>query len=284
MSSMRSQQDSFYDAFTYREDAHVNSIKCFAVTTAAPPPQMLNWTHSYSQESDTNTIMKYLQETIAQDCPPPDELLKSIGMGFRKHLKDGQFRIQNGKLIMLQSILADNKTIILTVVPDSLRNKLFDRYHAGPTGGHMGEYKTLFRMRLRFFWPKMRSDIKKWCSGCAHCISYNVWRSRKSELYFLWPVIIPFWIMHFNIWSPGHQVDKANNKGYLLNCMCDLMQFIVSSVTHNVTAPHLSQLFMFDVILLFGMCAVVIIDKGGSNFKACSKKCVQPSRSHAGLP
>ena len=158
MSSM-SQQDSFYDAFTYGEDAHVNSIQCFAVTTAATPPQTLNWTHSYSQDSDTSTIMKYLQETTAQDCPPLDELLKSIGMGFRKHLKDGRFRIQNGKLILLQSILADKKAVILTVVPDSLRKKLFDHYHAGPTGGHMGEHKTLFRMRLRFFWPKMRSDI-----------------------------------------------------------------------------------------------------------------------------
>ena len=124
--------------------------------------------------------------------------------------------------------------------------------------------KTLFRIRLRFFWPTMREEVKTWVKGCAHCISYNVWRSRMSELHFSWPITVPFWIMHVDLWSPGLHEDADGNKGYLMNSMCDITQFVVSSPTTDITAAHLAQLFMADVVLTFGMCSVVVIDDGSS--------------------
>ena len=67
----------------------------------------------------------------------------------------------------------------------------------------MGEYKNLFRICMRFFWPGIRKDIKLWVKNCAYCCAYNVWRNRKSELYFSWPVTILFCIMHVDLWMPG---------------------------------------------------------------------------------
>ena len=65
-------------------------------------------------------------------------------------------------------------------------------YHAGPSGGHIGEYKILYRIRLRFFWPKLHEDIKQWIKNCTHCIAYNNWCNRRQLLIFSWLVIIPF--------------------------------------------------------------------------------------------
>ena len=74
--------------------------------------------------------------------------------------------------------------------------------------------------------------------------------------------------MHVDLWSPGDTTSSINEKGYLMNSMCDLTQFVISSVTFDTTALELSQLlFMSDVILTFGMCAPVIIVDEGSNFK-----------------
>ena len=42
--------------------------------------------------------------------------------------------------------------------------------------------------------------------------------------------------------------------------MCDLTQFVVSSVTFDTKATVLAKLFMEDVILSFGMVAVVVVD------------------------
>jgi hypothetical protein len=52
-----------------------------------------------------------------------------------------------------------------------------------------------------------------------------------------------------------------------MNTMCDMSQFVVSSITFDITALQLSQLFMSDVVLTFGMCAVLVVDEG-SSFKS----------------
>ena len=70
--------------------------------------------------------------------------------------------------------------------------------------------------------------------------------------------------MHVDLWSPGAIEDDTGNKGYLLNSMDDISQFIISSPTTDITAVHLGKLFMAEVIFAYGMCSVVVIDDGSS--------------------
>lgn len=81
-----------------------------------------------------------------------------------------------------------------------------------------------------------------------------------SELHFSWPITVPFWIIHVDLWAPGLQEDDDGNKVYLMNSMCNISQFVVSSPTTDITVAHLAQLFMKYVVLSFDMCSVVIID------------------------
>ena len=70
-----------------------------------------------------------------------------------------------------------------------------------------------------------------------------------------------------DIWSPGTVVtNDQGNTGYLMDSMCDLTKFVVSTITFNITSHELAKLFMADVILSFEMCAIVVIDDG-STFK-----------------
>ena len=57
--------------------------------------------------------------------------------------------------------------------------------HATPVAGHMAEYKTLYRIRLRFFWPRMRTDIKERIHKCPHYTLTYRWRRHGQELFFL---------------------------------------------------------------------------------------------------
>ena len=77
-------------------------------------------------------------------------------------LKEKRIQIVNKKLVLFMPILANHRHVMLIVVLISLRRKLFSHYHAGSTCGHMVKYTTLYRVRLRLFWPKLREDIKKW--------------------------------------------------------------------------------------------------------------------------
>ena len=106
----------------------------------------------------------------------------------------------------------------------------------------------------------MRQDIKLWIKMCAHCVAYNIWRNRKSELYFSWPVTTPFYIMHCDLWMPGKLVDESGKTLQLLNCMCDLTQFVISILVDDACSENLGKLFMEQVVLSFGMVAVVVVD------------------------
>ncbi|CAB4020149.1 Hypothetical predicted protein [Paramuricea clavata] len=55
------------------------------------------------------------------------------------------------------------------VVPKALRKQIFDLLHDSKTGGHFGINKTIGKIKAKFYWPKLRDDVKKWCAQCDLC-------------------------------------------------------------------------------------------------------------------
>ena len=243
------------ESFSHSDAMQCDTSQCYFTTT---PPETLDWGKAYKEDVDTNLIMSKL--TTIKEGKWDEESLSKINSAYKLPLRDGRIQIVNNKLVLFKPILANQRNIMLIIVPTPLRRKMFSHYHAGPSGGHMGEYKTLYRIRLRFFWPRLREDIKEWIRKCAHCIAYNVWRNRRQEMHFSWPVTIPFYIMHLDIWSPGNVLADHKNGGHLLNCMCDLTQFVVFCILTDTTAAALSEIFMSQVVLSFGMVAIVVVD------------------------
>ena len=64
-------------------------------------------------------------------------------------------------------------------------------------------------------------------------------------------------------WAHGNRQRRTI---HILIGMCDLTQFVVSSITHDINAMALAQSFMSDIVMTFGTCLVVAIDDG-STFK-----------------
>ena len=104
-------------------------------------------------------------------------------------------RIKNERLIILSPIASANKLLTLIVVPTKLRKTTFQAYHTTGVGGHMGSYKTLLILCMRFFWPKMKSDVFAWVRQCAGCLATNGTRRENSSLVFSWPLATPFAIL-----------------------------------------------------------------------------------------
>ena len=59
----------------------------------------------------------------------------------------------------------------LLVVPQSLVPLVIQSLHNGVGGGHLGLTKPLAKVKDRFFWPEMRSDVEDWCQQCSSCAS-----------------------------------------------------------------------------------------------------------------
>ena len=131
--------------------------------------------------------------------------------------------------------------------------------HASLIAGHMSEYKTLYRIRLHFFWPRMRADIKENIQQCSNCTLTCRWRRRGQELTISWPISSPSAILHVDLWSPGHMTNH-NSYIVLMSRICDMNQFVVVIPVPDETSTTLASHFMQHVLMKFGMCHLVVID------------------------
>ena len=78
-----------------------------------------------------------------------DQLVIKEKLVFRK------FESQDGTISRLQ-----------WVVPENLQKEVLDELHGGELSGHLGEEKTLSRLKERFYWPGHWNDIRNWCNTC----------------------------------------------------------------------------------------------------------------------
>ena len=147
-----------YDDLVYSNNERFVGAQCFLQTLA--PSSLFNWILAYADDKDTGTIIKAMIASKTSIVPTP--VIASVHKGYREYLKKALLTITGDKLLLCKLTNIADRYLGLIVVPVTLRRKLFAHYHSDPSGGHMGTYKTLFCLRMRFFWPHMREDIKQW--------------------------------------------------------------------------------------------------------------------------
>ena len=121
-------------------------------------PTTMDRTAAYNKDPSTRAMLNTVSQR--KHTPWSAQLLSTINSEYRTPLTNGSIQLIHNKLILLKPIFKDVKYVGLIIVPEDLRRVIFSHYHAGPSGGRMGEFKTLFRIRMRFFWPGIRKDIK----------------------------------------------------------------------------------------------------------------------------
>ena len=57
------------------------------------------------------------------------------------------------------------------MVPESKRQEVLKEIHAGVAGGHLGEEKTMSRLKERYYWLGHWTDVWEFCRTCSECTS-----------------------------------------------------------------------------------------------------------------
>ena len=201
--------------FNYKDDLHFTQLL----------PSADNWTEAYKLDEHIQFIMKLLQPKA--EFSKKD--LRSLPATYRP-LRESRTKLLNGRIVFLTPIGSVSRFLTLIVIPEQLRKRIFYTYHATPMRAHMGRYKTLLVIQLRFFWTGMRKDMFTWVAGC---VGYNPAKSRIREsagLVQSWPFTPPFAIISVDLWAPG-DIEDYRECNHLVNCMCYMTQFVVSIAT-----------------------------------------------------
>ena len=75
---------------------------------------------------------------------------------------------------MIESVLyyIETDKSVRLIPPECDHRELFVEAHSGAFGAHLRDAKVHGELSKHYWWPKMRSDISKWCQGCLVCATW----------------------------------------------------------------------------------------------------------------
>jgi Integrase zinc binding domain len=155
--------------------------KVFGWRNNRPVPSVVLFLYSSSfEQMDDNPDpngrdMAYMMQQIAREHKVKYAALLEGNKSYFKQWTDGKLEVENGILYQWEEPARATKIRQLQrrVVPKGLRRHIIVAYHATPLAGHVGIYKTYWRIVTRYWWPSLLRDIKEAVTTCAHCILGN---------------------------------------------------------------------------------------------------------------
>lgn len=149
---------------------------------------------------------------------------------------------------------------IAIVLPESLKDRVFNAYHDEPLGGHYGFRPTLRRIKEQFWFPLMESFIREKCSTCETCLSYKH-KTTNDERPRMMPIPDkPLQRIQIDVVGPFPASSKQNK--VLFTCIDYLTKFCFAKAYRNQT--HREFIHFLDYITQFvGFPEVIQTDNGG---------------------
>ena len=74
--------------------------------------------------------------------------LSSLAAHYRSAIAINTLGIVEGRLLFYETVPTTANKICRIIFPVSFRHTIFSLLHASPTAGHIGEYKTLYRIKV----------------------------------------------------------------------------------------------------------------------------------------
>ena len=76
--------------------------------------------------------------------------------------------VRNG-ILYRKLVVPDKDEKVQVVLPRCLKSQVLQQLHSDPSAGHLGTFKTLERVKARFYWIGWRRDTMRFVSHCQTC-------------------------------------------------------------------------------------------------------------------
>lgn len=83
-----------------------------------------------------------------------------------KTIEEGYVLVDN---VLKRKVQTEREVLTLTLLPKSLLPTALRMLHDNLQSGHLGLFKTLSRVRARFYRPKLATDVARYVSTCEQC-------------------------------------------------------------------------------------------------------------------
>lgn len=171
--------------------------------------------------------------------------------------------------------LTDDSDMWLRVVPKEERDQVLHDNHDVPTSGHLGIFKTFNRIRRKFYWPKMKSDIVSYVNRCRICSQTKPVQDKPPGFMGKRPEITRPWQMICTDLIGPLPRSTGGNKFLLVVADC-FSKFCLTFPLRSAVAASVVKKVEEHVILMFGAPQYILVDNGvqyrGIKFTSLAEK------------
>ena len=188
-----------------------------------------------------------------------------------KHLwlNKSQLVIKNGVLYYKWLSVGDQESLKL-LIPQKLKQEVLRMCHDSLFGGHMGRERTLWKMKISFFWPTMSRDCELYVSSCGICSRNKKSNRRPRAALSSYHVGAPLERVHLDVMGPLVRSEKGNK--LILLIVDQFTKWVEICPIPEQSAETTVKNFFESFICRFGVPLQVHTDQGrnfdGNLFKA----------------
>ena len=145
-------------------------------------------------------------------------------------------------------------------VPSKMRDNVLKSYHDALSGGHQGQERTYEAIRLKYFWPKMYSDIQTYVKTCEQCQQAKRYIHQKQALLKPLPIGQTFSRLHIDILGPINKTKEGYR--YILMVVDAFSKWTEAFPLHTMEAREVAWKIYDEVICRFGSPESILTDRG----------------------
>ena len=146
------------------------------------------------------------------------------------------------------------------VLPVKFRQEVFQRAHAGMSGGHLGLQKTELQVQRRVYWPTWRTDAKLWIKWCHPCAQYYRGSPPRQAELNPFPASYAFEVVSMNITGP-HPRSREGNE-YIMTVVDSFSKFAEAFPIRVHTAQVIARPLGDGVFSRYGVPLRLLSDQG----------------------
>ena len=144
------------------------------------------------------------------------------------------------------------------VVPELLKQKVLKACHDSFWSGHGGAKATAERLKKKYYWRGMSTDIERYCRGCEIC------SFRKDNHHIRAPlqpteVNKAFHTIYMDLIGP---LPISNGFKHIIIFVCALTKWIEAKPVISTDAEEAAKILFEEIIIRHGCCERLITDRG----------------------
>ena len=219
----------------------------------------------FAQAQETDESLKHVRHWVRQKIIPTQNDLQGLprlawplyNQLSSLYIQDGIlcriFEPTNGRLAYLQQVVTPS---LVTEITTSLHNSL--------TAAHLGAYKTLEKIRQRYYWPGFKTDVKHHILRCDKCQKRSGPPQKHRHSLVDWKISYPFHHIGLNFLGP---LPTSNGCRYILLIGDHFTKWYEDISLPDQTAATTSDALLGRWICRFG-CPYSIHTDRGTNFES----------------